>query len=247
MKYLYRTLTTLLVIGLWFLFTDVVSEGNPILSEMGPINTLFGIQTLFERDVLVGSIGISLYRLTLGIVISTIIGIAIGLIFGTMKTVEFSFGLVVQFLRMTSPLAWAPIAVMVFGIGTTPVVFLIILATIWPIALATAAGVRSVDKDWNKIASSLGAKPREVIRYVTFPAITSHILTGLRLAIGIGWVVLVPAEMLGVDSGLGFLILNARDQLSYDLLAATMFVIGSVGFVLDTATQSAFRRISRVR
>jgi NitT/TauT family transport system permease protein len=154
---------------------------------------------------------------------------------------------VVQFLRMTSPLAWAPIAVMIFGIGTTPVVFLIVLATIWPIALATAAGVRSVDQDWNKIASSLGAKPSEVIRYVTFPAITSHVLTGLRLAIGIGWVVLVPAEMLGVDSGLGFLILNARDQLSYDLLAATMFVIGSVGFVLDSVTQSAFRRISRVR
>jgi NitT/TauT family transport system permease protein len=76
------------------------------------------------------------------------------------------------------------------------------------------------------------------------PAISSHVLTGIRLAIGIGWVVLVPAEMLGVDSGLGFLILNARDQLAYDLLAGTMFVIGLVGFFLDLGAQKVFRSIT---
>jgi NitT/TauT family transport system permease protein len=239
-----RTLATLGTVVLWFVFTEVVNASNPILSFMGPLDVLVGIKTLFTQGVLMDSIAVSLFRLVVGLVVSIVFGVLIGLAFGLRKSVEHAFGLVVQFLRMTSPLAWAPIAVMLFGIGTKPVVFLISLAAIWPIALATTAGVRAVDPGWLQVAQSLGATSREVIINVVAPAISSHVLTGIRLAIGIGWVVLVPAEMLGVDSGLGFLILNARDQLAYDLLASTMFVIGLVGFFLDLGAQKIFRSIT---
>ncbi len=232
---------TVFAIGIWFWFAEIYNAESPILSNMGPVDTFIGIQDLIERNVLVDSILFSLTRLIAGLLLAALLGVTIGLVFGLRKEIEYAFGIVVQFLRMTSPLAWAPVAVMVFGIGTAPVVFLITLAAIWPIALATSSGVRAVDANWIKVAKSLGASSSEITLKVVAPAITQHVLTGLRLAIGIAWVVLVPAEMLGVDSGLGFLILNARDQLSYQNLAATMFVIGAVGFALDWLTQKLFK------
>lgn len=240
-----RILATIGTVLLWFAFTEVVNSDNPILSFMGPLDVFYGIGSLFDQGVLVDSIFISLFRLLVGLAISIGLGVIIGLTFGLRKNIEHAFGLVVQFLRMTSPLAWAPIAVMIFGIGTKPVVFLIALAAIWPIALATSAGVRAVDPGWIRVAQSLGATSREVVLNLVAPAISAHVLTGIRLAIGIGWVVLVPAEMLGVDSGLGFLVLNARDQLAYDLLASTMFVIGLVGFFLDLGAQKIFRTLTQ--
>lgn len=244
---LLRFAATILSVGVWFWFTEIFNTESPILSNMGPFDTFNGIVDLINRNVLIDSILFSLTRLIAGLFIAGVLGIGLGLIFGLRKEIEYAFGIVVQFLRMTSPLAWAPVAVMVFGIGTAPVVFLITLAAIWPIALATASGVRAVDPNWIKVAKSLGASNSEITRKVVAPAITQHVLTGLRLAIGIAWVVLVPAEMLGVDSGLGFLILNARDQLSYQNLAATMFVIGAVGFLLDLLTQKVFKGISSVK
>lgn len=239
-----RLFATVGVISLWFVFTEVVNATNPILSFMGPADSLLGIGTLFTQGVLIDSILISLFRLLLGLAFAVLLGVVIGLAFGLRGNVEHAFAIVVQFLRMTSPLAWAPVAVMVFGIGTKPVVFLIVLAAVWPIVLATASGVRAIDPGWTRVAQSLGATSRETIVNVVAPAISAHVLTGIRLAIGIGWVVLVPAEMLGVDSGLGYLVLSARDQLAYDLLASTMFVIGLVGFFLDLATQKLFRKFA---
>lgn len=244
---LLRIGATAVSIGLWFWFTEIFNSESPILSNMGPLDTVAGIKDLIDRNVLIDSIMFSLTRLITGLVIAALLGVAIGLIFGLRKEIEYAFGIVVQFLRMTSPLAWAPVAVMVFGIGTAPVVFLITLAAVWPIALATASGVRAVDPNWIKVAKSLGATNSEITKKVVAPAITQYVLTGLRLAIGIAWVVLVPAEMLGVDSGLGFLILNARDQLSYQNLAATMFVIGAVGFILDWLTQRVFKSFNNVK
>lgn len=241
-NYAGRLTATLGAVLFWYWGAEINSADNPILSNMGPVDTFNAIVRLWQDGVLVDSVSISLQRLLIGLAISTFLGVAIGLIFGLKKQVEYSFAVVVQFLRMTSPLAWAPVAVMLLGIGSPPVVFLIAIAAVWPIALSTAAGVRSVDAGWQQVARSLGATNREVILSVIFPAIRGHILTGLRLALGVAWIVLVPAEMLGVDSGLGFAILNARDQLSYDGLAGAMFVIGLVGFTLDLLTQKIFAR-----
>jgi NitT/TauT family transport system permease protein len=163
-------------------------------------------------------------------------------VLGSYRLAEQSSSIVVQFLRMVSPLSWAPVAVVLFGIGTAPVVFLIAIAAIWPIALNTAAGIKSLNPDWMLLARSLGATRGEAIRTIVVPGIRGHVLTGLRLALGVAWIVLVPAEMLGVDSGLGFEVLGARDNMDYSGLAAVMLLIGLLGFAMDLLAQSLFKR-----
>ena len=133
-----------------------------------------------------------------------------------------------------------PIAIVIFGIGTPPVVFLIFIAAVWPIALATSSGVRQLEPKWHLLAKSFGATAWERLVHVVIPGIRSNLLTGIRLALAVSWIVLVPAEMLGVDSGLGYSILNSRDQLAYDQLAAIMLTIGVLGFAIDWIAQKLF-------
>jgi NitT/TauT family transport system permease protein len=185
---------------------------------------------------------VTLTRLGLGLAIATVLGVLIGWVLGSYRLAEQSSSIVVQFLRMVSPLSWAPVAVVLFGIGTAPVVFLIAIAAIWPIALNTAAGIKSLNPDWMLLARSLGATRGEAIRTIVVPGIRGHVLTGLRLALGVAWIVLVPAEMLGVDSGLGFEVLGARDNMDYSGLAAVMLLIGLLGFAMDLLAQSLFKR-----
>jgi len=143
---------------------------------------------------------------------------------------------------MISPLSWMPLAVMAFGLGDLPVVFLISVASVWPLLLNTAAGVAAVDPKRLLLARSLCATPTETVLKVVVPSILGPILTGLRLAIGVAWIVLVPAEMLGVRSGLGYYILDARDRLDYAELVAVILVIGLVGYALDSVLRTAHRR-----
>ena len=133
-----------------------------------------------------------------------------------------------------------PIAVMV--LGDAPAYFLLAFAAVWPILLNTAAGVAQLDKNWLLLARSLSATRRETIVHVILPGITAQILTGVRLAIGIIWIVLVPAEMLGVSAGLGYFILDARDRLAYSDLMAAILVIGFLGYLLDHAARTLHKR-----
>jgi NitT/TauT family transport system permease protein len=126
--------------------------------------------------------------------------------------------------------------------GTAPVIFLVAAASVWPVVLNTVAGVRAVDPGLRLVARSLGASGWEALTTVVAPTLRPHLLIGLRLALGIGWVVLVPAEMLGVTSGLGYEILNARDQLAYPEVMAVILVIGVLGYLLDTLARLALDR-----
>ena len=122
---------------------------------------------------------------------------------------------------------------MVLGVGDAPVYFLLGFAAVWPLMLSTAAGVAQLDPNWMLLARSLSATRWEVIWRLVLPGITAQILTGVRLAIGIIWIVLVPAEMLGVSAGLGYFILDTRDRLAYSELTAAIILIGLLGYALD--------------
>jgi NitT/TauT family transport system permease protein len=135
-----------------------------------------------------------------------------------------------------------PVAVMVFGIGDQPIYFLLTFAAIWPIILNTAAGVRQLDPRWLLLAKSLSATRREILFRIILPGVLGHILTSVRVAIGIIWIVLVPCEMLGVSSGLGYFILDTRDRLAYSELMAVIVLIGALGFALDSLAQALHRR-----
>lgn len=179
--------------------------------------------------------GASLRRVGVGLGIAFLIGVPAGLLVGRVAWLDRASSTVIQFLRMISPLAWMPIAVMVLGIGDTPIYFLLAVSAVWPILLNTAEGVRRVDRRWTEMARSLGATEAEALRFVVVPAIAAHVVTGLRLGLGVAWIVLVPAEMLGVRAGLGYAILDARDRLAYPELMAVVLLIGCLGWAMDMA------------
>ncbi|MES9897100.1 MAG: ABC transporter permease subunit, partial [Candidatus Thiodiazotropha endolucinida] len=124
------------------------------------------------------------------------------------------------------------------------IIFLIAIASVWPIAFATAAGLAKVDPAWFKVARNLGAKPWHIVTRIIIPAITFDVLTGVRLALGVAWIVLVPAEFLGVTSGLGYSIQDAREGLSYDHLMAWVLIIGAIGYILDSSCVMLIKRFS---
>ncbi len=220
-------------IGLWWLATTVWCDPASLLRQTAPQRVVPALGDLFTRGVLLPDTGISLWRLLIGLLVAAVIGIPAGLLVGLSTTAERATAPVVQFLRMISPLSWTPIALALFGIGNQPVIFLIAAAAVWPIMLNTAAGVHAIDPGYLDVARSFHATRVELVTAVVVPAVRGHIQTGLRLALGIAWVVLVPAEMLGVRSGLGYQILNARDQLAYDQVVAVIVVIGVLGALLD--------------
>jgi len=170
------------------------------------------------------------------------VGVPLGLLVGSSRNLEAATTPAFQFLRMISPLSWMPIVVMLMGVGDQPIYFLLAFAAVWPIMLNTAAGVRQLDPRWLQLSKSLSATRWETLRRVVIPGVVGHVLTGVRLAIGILWIVLVPCEMLGVSAGLGYYILDTRDRLAYSELMAMVVVIGVLGFALDAFARGLHQR-----
>ena len=218
---------------LWWLLTDVLASNQTMAQRFGPGPAWAALADLLVGQEIWHHAAVSLQRVLIGLGMAAAIGIPLGLVLGWWQAVNDALSPTFQFLRMISPLSWMPIAVMVFGIGDQPVYFLLAFAAVWPIMLNTLAGVKAVDPRWLALGQSLSASRLESWRHIVLPAITGHVLTGLRLAIGVVWIVLVPCEMLGVSAGLGYFILDTRDRLDYPALMATILMIGALGFLLD--------------
>lgn len=189
----------------------------------------------------------SLYRVGVGLLWACLLGVPMGIAIGRSPLVRSITNIPFQFLRMISPLAWMPISVLAFPTWDGAIIFLIAVAAIWPVTFATANGLRKVDPAWFKVAKNLGARAWHMLFVIILPAIAQDVLTGIRLALGVAWIVLVPAEYLGVTSGLGYAINDARDTLEYDRLAATVVIIGFIGFSLDYLCQKLIGRMSWIR
>jgi NitT/TauT family transport system permease protein len=231
-----------LAVLVWWFATTVLAAPGSLLAAFAPQRALPAIGALAERGVLLDDVITSLWRLVAGLFLATVAGVVLGLVVGTVPALDDATRPVFQLLRMISPLSWAPVAIGLFGIGHRPVIFLVAAAAVWPVVLNTVAGVRAVDPGLRLVARSLGASGWEALTTIVAPTLRPHLLIGLRLALGIGWVVLVPAEMLGVTSGLGYEILNARDQLAYPEVMAVILVIGVLGYLLDTLARLALDR-----
>ncbi|WP_328702853.1 ABC transporter permease [Arenibaculum pallidiluteum] len=184
---------------------------------------------------------ISLRRVLVGLAIALAVGVPVGIAVGLIGALNAATSPAFQFLRMISPLSWMPIAVMAFGVGDRPIYFLLAFAAVWPILLNTAEGVRRLEPSWLALATSRAATRWEMLRHVILPGVLGHALVGLRLAIGVVWVVLVPCEMLGVSAGLGYFILDTRDRPACSELMAMVIVIGLLGFLLDAAARWLYR------
>jgi NitT/TauT family transport system permease protein len=224
----------------WWLAIELLVPASSMLGRFGPADGLATLGRLLGEGELTGHVVASLRRIVVGLALAAAAGIPLGLLLGSAPLAARTSGPVLGLLRMISPLSWTPIAIILFGVGDAPVVFLVAIGATWPIAINTAAGVTHLDPRWLRVARSLGASRAEALRHVVWPGIRPSVLTGLRVATGLAWVVLVPAEMLGVDSGLGYFILDARDRFAYDELVAAILVIGALGLALDTAARAAF-------
>ena len=199
---------------------------------------------LFETGSIWETVYSSLYRIIIGLFWGIVIGVPVGVLVGYFLAVRQVANMPFQFLRMISPLAWMPVAVLAFETWDNAIIFLLIMATVWPIIFGTAHGVQRIDPNWFGVAKNLGADGFQMLRRVIMPAIAQDVFAGIRLAIGVAWVVLVPAEYLGVTSGLGYAINDARDTLDYDSLAAIVVVIGVIGYLLDTIAVLLIKRYS---
>ena len=241
------------IIGLSILFVlwwigGYALSANPAtesFSDFGPIPTLTTLPVMWEAGKIQTAIAASGYRLGMGLLIAFAIGVPLGILMGRSKRFRELSNSPFQFLRMVSPLSWMPLAVLIFvAAWDHSIIFLITIASVWPIAFATAAGLAKVDPAWFKVARNLGAKPWHMIVTITIPAIAFDISTGTRLALGIAWVVLVPAELLGVTSGLGYAIKDARETLAYSELTAIVLVIGIIGWILDSLIAMVIKRFN---
>jgi NitT/TauT family transport system permease protein len=235
----------LALLAIWWLGTDVLAPSQGFIRQFSPTTAVPKLITLLSGPDLLVHIVVSLRRVLVGLGFALLIGVPLGLAIGSFRRLDSATSPAFQFLRMISPLSWMPIAVMVFGVGDDPIYFMLTFAAVWPIMLNTAEGVRRLQPSWLSLASSLAATRWETLWHVILPGVLGHVLTGLRLAIGIVWIVLVPCEMLGVSAGLGYFILDTRDRLAYSELMATVLVIGLLGFLLDAGARALYRMATR--
>jgi NitT/TauT family transport system permease protein len=231
----------LVLFGLWWLGIRLSGSTDGLSARFTPQATLKSLGELLQRPELLQHALVSLRRIGVGLLLALVIGVPLGLLVGSSRRVEGATTPVFQFLRMISPLSWMPIAVMVLGVGDDPIYFLLAFAAVWPILLNTAAGVKALDPRWLQLARSLSATRAETLWQVIVPGVLGHVLTGVRLAIGILWIVLVPCEMLGVSAGLGYYILDTRDRLAYSELMAMVLIIGVLGYLLDAIARGLYQ------
>lgn len=198
-----------------------------------PLEVVQGFGEEVRRGRLYDDLIASLYRVFVGFLLAVALGVPVGLGIGLNAKMREALLPTVNFFRSLSPLAWIPFALMWFGLGDPPAIFLIFLTSFFPMALATAAAVSSIPSIYFRVARDLGLDGMELLTHVTLPAILPQVITALRITAGMSWVVVVAAEMIAGREGLGFLITDARNQLRPDLLVVGMIVIGLIGIVLD--------------
>ena len=229
-KALSPLLTIALVLVLWHYL--VIWSATKVFPS--PSDVEKGLLQLARKHVLWGDIGDSLRRVGIGFGAAAILGIPAGLALGWYPTVNQVVNPAIQLLRPISPIAWIPVAILFFGVGDRPAIFLIFLGAVFPIVVACVNAVNNVPSIYHRAGRNLGLTPAQILARVILPASLPQIITGMRIALGIAWLVVVAAEMIAVDSGLGYLVIDSRNSgKHYDLVVAAMLVIGVIGLALD--------------
>lgn len=191
----------------------------------------------FKEEIIAGrlinDIIASLWRISIGFIGAACLAIPFGLLLGQYLVVRKAFVPILNFFRFLSPLAWIPFAILWFHIGDKPAIFLIFMATFFPLALSTMAAVANIPKIYFRVASDYNYKGFTLLTKVTFPAILPQVVTALRVTYGVAWVVIVAAEMVGCQDGLGYGIWDARNGLRLDTAVCYMVIIGLLGMLAD--------------
>lgn len=229
-RWLFPLMFAIVLLVVWQL--AVTATGTTIVPS--PLQVAKGLGELWNRGVLVRYTLDSLRRVAIGYAAAVVIGVPLGLWMGLSPTVFAAANPLVQIIRPISPIAWIPIAIVMWGIGEAAPIFLIALAGLFPIVSSVASHVRTVPPMFLAAARNFGLGEVAILRRVLFPAVLPQLLSSLRLALGVCWIVVVAAEMIAVDSGLGYLIIDSRNAgKRYDLVVAGMVLVGAIGLLLD--------------
>ena len=230
-------LTFALVIGAWsYIHTHVAPEfpapsetwdhAKDILSDpfydTGPNDMGIGWQLMY-----------SLGRVGAGFGLAALVGIPLGFAMGMSRGVQMALSPLIQILKPVSPLAWLPIGLLLFKAVDPSAIFVIFITCIWPMVINTATGVKAIPQDYMNVAAVLKLGKVELIRRILFPATLPYVVTGMRLSLGIAWMVIVAAEMLTGGVGIGFWVWDEWNNLNVSSIILAIGVIGGVGIVLD--------------
>jgi NitT/TauT family transport system permease protein len=234
MKMLKQTLPSILVlaavVAVWW--AVVVLTKSVIFPTPGEV--VKGTLELARDGTLWEHIGASLFRVGAGFGLAVLFAIPLGLWMGWVHGAFVTLNPLFQILRPISPIAWIPIAILWFGVGNASPIFLIFIASVFPMIVQTTVGVHTIEKRFLRAAENFGVPRGKLFRRVVFPATLPQIIVGMRIGLGVAWLVVVAAEMIALRSGLGYMIIDSRNAGNrYDLVIAGMIIIGLIGLALD--------------
>ena len=229
-----RALPSLLVlaavVAIWW--ATVVATRSVIFPT--PWQVVTGTLELARDGTLWEHIGASLFRVGTGFGLAVIVAIPLGLWMGRVNSAFITLNPLFQILRPISPIAWIPLAILWFGVGNASPIYLIFIASVFPMIVQTTNGVHTIEKRYLRAAENFGVPRQKLFRQVVFPASLPQIIVGMRIGLGVAWLVVVAAEMIALRSGLGYLIIDSRNAGNrYDLVIAGMIIIGLIGLALD--------------
>ncbi len=199
-----------------------------------PLQVVTGTMELVADGTLWEHISASLFRVGIGFLSATLVAVPMGLWMGRVEGAYRTLNPIFQILRPISPIAWIPLAILWFGVGNVSPIFLIFIASVFPMIVQTAAGVHTIEKRYLRAADNFGVSRYTLFCQVIIPAVLPEIIVGMRIGLGVAWLVVVAAEMIALRSGLGYLIMDSRNAGNrYDLVIASMVIIGIIGLLLD--------------
>ena len=219
-----------LLLSVWW--AVVVATGSVIFPT--PWQVVTGTLELIENGTLWEHIGASLMRVGAGFLLAVLIAVPLGLWMGWVPGAFDTLNPIFQMLRPISPIAWIPIAILWFGVGNASPIYLIFISSVFPMIVQTTAGVHTIERRYLRAAENFGVSRFTLFRRVVIPAVLPQIIVGMRIGLGVAWLVVVAAEMIALRSGLGYLIIDSRNAGNrYDLVIAGMIIIGLIGLLLD--------------
>ncbi len=234
-------LPPLLGLGLLALAWQLVSMGTAAAIP-SPKDTLLQATTLFSdpfydkgpNDQGIGwNVLSSLKRVAMGFGLAALVGIPVGFAIGRFAFLSRMFNPLISLLRPVSPLAWLPIGLLVFKGANPAAIWTIFICSIWPMIINTAVGVQRVPQDYMNVARVLNLSEWKILTKILFPAVLPYMLTGVRLAVGTAWLVIVAAEMLTGGVGIGFWVWDEWNNMNVKNIIIAIFVIGLVGLILE--------------
>lgn len=241
MKQIKNGIVTLLaVVLLWQLIVSLGHINTALFPSVSGVVSAFielvqdGLKGSTSNLPLISHISISLIRFFVGYFMAAILGISLGLILGSFPSLFSYVNPLLQLLRPIAPVAWMPFIVLWFGIGSIPAIVIIFIAGFFPILLSTVSAIQNLDPIYEKVAQNFDIHKGRFMVQIALPAAFHEIITSLRLALGTSWIFLVSGEMVGSQSGLGFLVMDSKNCLRPDALLAVILVIGVIGLLLDT-------------